>query len=210
MTTPPDAASSPFAVLVVCTANLCRSPMAEHLLRARMQAAGLTWVVSSAGLRAQSAHPMHPLAERVLRSRGVVVDGWLSSAVSEATVMNSDLILTATGEQRGQVCQLAPSVRTHTFTLLELARLTAAAGREARPPAVELGPWLVESVPAMRSRLQPAPPGEHDIPDPIGRGLKHFARCAALIDQALGGILSAPDPDRRPSSARRRGRWSWA
>lgn len=45
------ASGSPYSVLVVCTGNICRSPMAEHLLRAAFDEAGLAdrVTVSSAG-----------------------------------------------------------------------------------------------------------------------------------------------------------------
>jgi len=42
-----------FGVLFVCTANHCRSPIAEHLLRRELASRDLDWSVASAGTRAE-------------------------------------------------------------------------------------------------------------------------------------------------------------
>lgn len=36
-------------ILMVCLGNICRSPMAEGLMRRKISEAGLTWIVDSAG-----------------------------------------------------------------------------------------------------------------------------------------------------------------
>ncbi|MFN2560552.1 MAG: low molecular weight phosphatase family protein, partial [Jatrophihabitans sp.] len=46
-----------FAVLFVCTGNVCRSPLAERLMRARL-APGLPVAVSSAGTMGLSGYPI--------------------------------------------------------------------------------------------------------------------------------------------------------
>ncbi|MFC0037310.1 low molecular weight protein-tyrosine-phosphatase [Actinomadura rayongensis] len=40
----------PFRVTFVCTGNICRSPMAEHVLRHHVEEAGLDVVVDSSGI----------------------------------------------------------------------------------------------------------------------------------------------------------------
>ncbi|MDX9839346.1 MAG: low molecular weight phosphotyrosine protein phosphatase, partial [Azoarcus sp.] len=44
-------------ILTVCTGNICRSPLAEFLLRERLGAAGKKAEVRSAGIGALIGHP---------------------------------------------------------------------------------------------------------------------------------------------------------
>lgn len=62
----------PSRVLFVCTGNLCRSPLAAGLLRARAAArdAGHLVVADSAGTHARSGRPPEPLAVEVAADYG--------------------------------------------------------------------------------------------------------------------------------------------
>lgn len=64
-----------FRILFVCTANICRSPMAEHLLRGSLAAlldtgGAFRFEVSSAGIRGWDGEPMDPAAAAELRRLG--------------------------------------------------------------------------------------------------------------------------------------------
>ena len=69
----------PFRITVVCWGNICRSPMAEFLLRDSFEAAGLgdRVVVDSAGTSSEElGNGMHPRTAAVLRRNGHVDTGW--------------------------------------------------------------------------------------------------------------------------------------
>ncbi len=64
-------------VLFVCHGNICRSPMAEYLLKAHLAAAAVEdWLVDSAACsREELGNPMYPPARRCLESLGIQTEG---------------------------------------------------------------------------------------------------------------------------------------
>ncbi|HTL15492.1 MAG TPA: low molecular weight protein-tyrosine-phosphatase [Thermomonas sp.] len=76
----------PFGILVVCLGNICRSPMAEGALRARLDAAGLgarATVDSAATGRSHLGHPPDERAIACAARHGVDIAGqqarWLGA-----------------------------------------------------------------------------------------------------------------------------------
>jgi protein-tyrosine phosphatase len=64
---------APMKILMVCLGNICRSPLAEGILKQKAMDAGLTWTVESAGTSKGSsagAAP-HPLSQKVARLHGL-------------------------------------------------------------------------------------------------------------------------------------------
>lgn len=85
-------------VLFVCTGNLCRSPMAEGLLRARLarDSARRNWRVASAGVwtaegRSASAH-----AVAEMERRGIDIQAHRSRNVTREMMADADLVLAMT------------------------------------------------------------------------------------------------------------------
>ena len=64
----------PYTVMTVCTGNICRSPMAEIILRAEFESRGIgedrVRVLSSGVSDEEYGHPIDPRAVRVLRADG--------------------------------------------------------------------------------------------------------------------------------------------
>ncbi|GAA1773551.1 low molecular weight phosphatase family protein [Luedemannella helvata] len=182
-------------VLFVCHANLCRSPMAERLLRLAVDTrpgladAGVT--AASAGTHARPRHDMHPLAADVLREFGADPDGFASQPVHAGLLCEADLVLTAARAQRATCVTLAPAVLGRTFTLRQFARLAAAVDADqvrTAGPARRVAA-IVGGVHEARAHAQPVPPDEDDVPDPVGGGPEEMQACAALIQAALHPLL---------------------
>ncbi len=85
--------ASPHRLLFVCTANICRSPMAEEL--AGLYAAERGWAVEvrSAGTHAHEGEPAAPNSIKAIRDVGGDLNGHRSQPVSEELVAWADRIL---------------------------------------------------------------------------------------------------------------------
>src|SRR5689334_20606506 len=125
----------PARVLVVCHANLCRSPIIERLARqALAKRLGdpvggdqpSAWEVTSAGTHAVPGRDMHPYADEALRECGADVTDFATRRLTADLVTRADLILTAARPQRAACVTLVPSAVPRTFTLREFAHLAAA------------------------------------------------------------------------------------
>lgn len=109
-------------VLLVCSGNTCRSPMAAALLRRAWTQAGAGWdlEVLSAGTSTVAGLTATEHAIKALGRRGVDLSDHRSRAVTEA-LHGVDLILTMTENHKQQVVFLRPELADRTFTLGEYA-----------------------------------------------------------------------------------------
>ncbi len=93
------------SILVVCTGNICRSPMAEGALRAAAAHEGLALRLDSAGTHGYHAgEPPDPRARQVARDGGAPIDDLRARRVSQQDFHEFDLILAA---DRGHLRELA-------------------------------------------------------------------------------------------------------
>ncbi|MGZ5410293.1 MAG: arsenate reductase/protein-tyrosine-phosphatase family protein [Aeromicrobium sp.] len=146
-----------FAILTVCTANICRSPLMELLLRQQLDTS--FYEVGSAGTRGFKSHPMDSGAARQAIRFGAAPHHFKSRPVTADMIRVSGLILTATREHRSSVLGLDPMALRRTFTLLEFAQLAAEYSNQP------LDALIVES-----SRHRSHAKGEIDIEDPFRQG----------------------------------------
>lgn len=69
-------------VLMVCLGNICRSPIAEGVLRKKILEKGITWEIDSAGTNGyhNGEHP-HPLSQKVCLSKGIDISSQISRRI---------------------------------------------------------------------------------------------------------------------------------
>ena len=74
-------------ILFVCHGNICRSPMAEFVLRDMVEKAGLSYrfsIASVAVSREELGNPVYPPARRELNSHGITCDGHHARQITQA------------------------------------------------------------------------------------------------------------------------------
>lgn len=189
-------APAPFRVLHVCTGNICRSPMAEHLMRSgleqRLGTGAGRFLVESAGTWGHSGSPMEAHARTTLASYGLDGAEFRARELVAEHVAGADLVLAATREHRAAAVVLHPRAASRTFTLREFARLSAGVTVEELPDdVVDRARALVAAVAARRGLVRPAHPRDDDLADPYHAPASAFAACAALVQHVLEGPLDA-------------------
>ncbi len=81
-------------VLFVCTANICRSPIAEGLLRQQLITKGMTdWSVGSAGTWAVDRRPPARHGIQLMAEQGVDISGRTAQMVDATSLDQADLVL---------------------------------------------------------------------------------------------------------------------
>ena len=194
-----------FGVLHVCTGNICRSPMAERLtvagLEARAGEQAARFDVASAGTWGLSGAPMDPSAAAVLASYGLDGSDFRARRLTAPHVDAADLVLCATREHRAAVLDLAPDAAGRTFTLRELARLTEGIDPGVLPDGdvVERAHVLVRAAAARRATALPDDPRDDDLADPYRAPATAFAFCAELVQHSLRGPLDLLAGPLRPA-----------
>lgn len=154
-------------VLFVCTANLCRSPMAEGVFRSQAAKAGLADAldIDSAGTGASHiGQPPTPLAVEAAAARGYDISGIRARHVTGEDIRRFDYVLAMTRHHVAELRWLAPR---------ELAD---------RPQL------LMSYAP---------PIGVLDIADPFGGTAEDYERALGMIEVASRGLVARLAPEIR-------------
>lgn len=179
-----------FVVQTVCTGNVCRSPLAEHLLvRALAQrgmAGGEDFEVFSTGTSAYGGGmAMSSGSWRELAARGVEPGEHGSRQVEVEDLARSDLVITMEAAHARYLAALDADSTTKVFTLKELVAILEA----DEGVHWEEGAAAVPMLHAARPRIPPAERG-YDVADPIGGSPRVYARCAREIEDLVERMVT--------------------
>jgi protein-tyrosine phosphatase len=178
-------------ILFICTANQCRSPMAEALATTWVQQHGVVAGISSAGVLPGDV-PVQPGAVRARRRRGIDWSAHRSRQISPAYLEWAQLIVTMERTHLMHLAEISPAVVDRSFPLRELDALVALVGPRRSDESL-----LAWSHRASAARL----PGavvhygtDDDVADPMGKGNRAFRRTAEELEALIGRVLTAALP----------------
>ena len=107
-------------ILFVCTGNICRSPMAEALFRARAERAGDMVNVESAGTWGMNGEPASAFARDVLAQRGISLDSHIARTVTREILERAAVVIVMTRSHRDALAAEFPFVRPKIHLMSQL------------------------------------------------------------------------------------------
>lgn len=119
-----------FRLLIVCTGNVCRSPMAAQLLRGRLGVLDGVEIMT-AGTGALVGERMTAQAAAIARRLGASeadVSEHRARQLEPWMLREVDLVLALARSHRREILELEPSTTRRTFTLRELAHISRCEG----------------------------------------------------------------------------------
>jgi protein-tyrosine phosphatase len=103
------------SILVLCTGNICRSPMAEGLLKQALQG----YAISSAGLGALAGQPADPNGIELMRQHGIDIATHRARQLESWMLCAADMVLVMDMEQKRYLEMKYPLCRGKAFRLGE-------------------------------------------------------------------------------------------
>ena len=171
---------------MVCTGNLCRSPMAEAMLRAASERRGCSLEVSSVGTWAYPGNEATTEAIEVLRGRGIDLSEHRSRPLEPTELAEADVVVAMTSVHRREILEMAPGIDGKLVLMKELVE-TALDGDLPDAAEARLERLLGAPRPKWRRAL--------DLDDPIGKPIGAYERTVAEIElgiEVLVGALCGP------------------
>lgn len=98
------------SILVVCVGNICRSPLGERLLSAKIADLGLEISVTSAGIAALEGHGADEDATAVAMAHNVSLDGHVARQFTHEIGTAHSLILVMEAGHKREIVKTAPDL----------------------------------------------------------------------------------------------------
>jgi protein-tyrosine phosphatase len=184
------------SILVVCTGNICRSPIAEGFLRDALVSrfGDHAPSVGSAGTMGWEGSSAMPESVEAAAEHGSDIAGHLARELRAKHLADASLVVTMAGEHRASVAALDPGAEAKTFTLKELVRIL-----EHLPTADLAGPETlgsrVSQAEVARRDGFTGNPHDEDIADPLGMPLSSYRAIAweigSWVDRLVAGLFGA-------------------
>lgn len=180
------------SILVVCTGNICRSPIAEGMIRAALaRTPGNDAVeVSSAGTNGWEGSEAMRESVEAAAERGVDISTHVARRLTDEMLDAADLVLCMAREHREIIEAERPDLMGRTFTLKELVRLL-----EDMPDRAPNLQARVKEADDLRRDGFDGNPHDEDIADPLGLPIDTYRAVAweleAWCERLAAGLAAA-------------------
>jgi protein-tyrosine-phosphatase len=169
-------------VFFICTGNLCRSPMAEGMMRHALEERGCSDVeVSSAGTWAYDGSPATPEAVETVGRDGVDLSNHRSRPIAMDELLEADVVVAMTSVHVRELASLAPEVVDRIVLMKEL--------REIDPLPVPRDARLDEKLDALMRGKRPPRRRSLDVDDPMGLPINAYDRCARELREGIDVLV---------------------
>ena len=178
-------------ILVICSANRCRSPLAAALLRDHLVGRSPEAHVASAGFGDAGA-PATSATVEAASALGLDLAEHRSRAVESALLVRADLILTMERYHVREVVVQDPDAWDRTFTLKELVRRGEATG--VRGAGEGLGEWCARVGTGRERRELLGASVTDDVADPTTGGAAEHERTAEELQDLVTRLVELAWP----------------
>lgn len=110
-------------IMFICTGNICRSAMAEGMMKKLIKENNIKVEVYSCGIYAETGNGPTYNAVEAAKEYGADISNHKATNIREANIEKMDVILCATTSHKQSVLYLHPNLKGKVYTMKEYAKL---------------------------------------------------------------------------------------
>lgn len=122
-------------ILMVCLGNICRSPIAEGILKAKAAAAGLDWYIDSAGTeKYHIGKAPHEYSQNICSSHGIDISNQRARKFTPADLTGYDLVYAMADDVAREIRRISGPKADYSHMGLFLEELEPGSGKSVPDP----------------------------------------------------------------------------